>query len=72
MRSLLGQFRQIAELNDADIAGGDLNVSAYRARGQPKPSPTEEAWRTTLLIPPPDLVPKWDRLRTLVTVAASQ
>ena len=68
----MGQFRQIAELNDADIAGGDLNMSPDRARGQPKLRSTEEAWRTTLLIPPPDLVPKWDRLRTLVTVAASQ
>ena len=37
-------------------------MSAYRARGKPKPSSSEETWRTTLLIPPPDLVPKWGQI----------
>ena len=37
-------------------------MSPDRARGQPKLRSTEEAWRTTLLIPPPDLVPKWGQI----------
>ena len=50
---LLGQFREVAELNDADITGGDFNTSACRACGKAKLSSIEEAWEETLLIPPP-------------------
>ena len=31
---LLGQFREIAELNDVDIMAGDFNSSTYRERGK--------------------------------------
>ena len=54
---LLCQFRETAELNDADISGSDNNSSAYRERGKANLSSIEEAWETTLLIPPPDLLP---------------
>ena len=57
---LLGQFRETAEVNDVDTIGGDLNMSAHRERGTSRPSSIEEAWETTHLIPPRDLVPMWD------------
>ena len=62
-RSLVGQFRDTAERNDVDIIiGTDFNMSANCERGKPKPSSFEEAWWTTLLIPPPDLVPMWGQI----------
>ena len=59
---LLGQFREIAVLIDADITGGVFNTSAYRERGKAKLSSLKEAWEETLLMPPPDLVPSWDQI----------
>ena len=56
-KKLPGQFGEIPELNDADIIGGDLNTSAFRESGQAKLSSIEEAWKETLLIPPPNPFP---------------
>ena len=53
----LGQFRQIAEVNDVDIIRGDFNTSAHRERGKSKLSSIEDVWSTTLLPFPPELVP---------------
>ena len=33
---LLGQFREIAELNDVGTIGGDFNMSAFREHGKSK------------------------------------
>ena len=52
---LLCQFREIAELSDVDIIGGDVNTSAHRERGKAKLRPIGEAWEETLRILPPDL-----------------
>ena len=38
------------------------NTSAYRERGKAKLGSTEEAWKETLPIPPPDLVPMWEQI----------
>ena len=67
---LLGQFREVAELNDVDTIGRDFGNSAYRERGKSNQSSIEEAWGTTFLILPPDLAPMLGRLRTLETVAS--
>ena len=61
---LLGQFREVAELNDVDTIGRDFDTSPYRERGKSNQSSFEDGWRT-----PPDLVPMLGRLRTLETVA---
>ena len=53
---LLGQFKEIAALNDADIIGGDFNASTYREREKAKLNSIEEASEETLLIPAPDLI----------------
>ena len=54
-KMLLCQFREIAELSDVDIIGGDVNTSAHRERGKAKLRSIEEAWEETLRILPPDL-----------------
>ena len=59
---LVGQFREMAVLNDGDITGGVFNTSAYRERGKAKLSSFKEAWEKMLLMPPPDLVPMWDQI----------
>ena len=56
-KQLLGQFRKVAVGNDADIIAGDFKSSARRDRGNSRVSSIEETWETTILIPPPDVVP---------------
>ena len=56
---LSAQFRKIAALNGVDVIEGDFDTCACRERGKAKLSSVEEAWMTTLLSPPPDLVPMW-------------
>ena len=56
-KMLLAQFKEIAAVNDVHIIKGDFNASAYRERGKAKLNSIEEAWKTTLLSPPPDVVP---------------
>ena len=51
---LLGQFREVAELNDVDTIGRDFDTSANRERGKSNQSSIEEAWGTTFLVLPPD------------------
>ena len=51
---LLGQFKEVAELNDVDTIGRDFDTSAYRERGKSNQSSIEEVWGTTFLILPPD------------------
>ena len=55
---LLCQFREIAQLHDVDIIGGDFRPSAHRERAKAKLSSIEEAREETLRIPPPDLAPR--------------
>ena len=59
---LLGQLRNVAEKNGADIIAGDFNTSACCERGKAKVSSIVEAWEETLLIPPPDFVPVWGQM----------
>ena len=56
-KMLLGEFKETAGVNDVDRIGGDVHTSAHRERRKSKLSSIEEVWGTTLLIPPPDLVP---------------
>ena len=41
---ILGQFREVAELNDVDTIGREFDTSAYRECGKSKWSSIEEAW----------------------------
>ena len=61
-KMLLGKFKETAGLNDVDRIGGDSHTSAYREGGKSKLSSIEDVWGTTLLIPPPDLVPMWGQI----------
>ena len=58
------ELRKVTEQNGADIIAADFNTSASCERGQAKVSSIEEAWRETLLVPPPDLVAMWRPLQT--------
>ena len=48
-KKLLGQFREVAELNDEDIVGCDFNTSAHRERGKVKLTSSAEAREEVLL-----------------------
>ena len=65
-KQLLGQLRNVAEENGADVLAGDFNnVAAYRERGQVGMSHIEGVWEAAVLCLPPNRVQMWDHMEEM-------